>query len=403
MMKKIVVVYFLIVCALPVFAFGAKQMRMIDPFIRSSPRTDGMGGNHIAAVSGVDALLINPAALHISKSTTQFASLSIETIGPIFDIVGSANILGAMGGIAQKAGGKIPLGINIQGPLSFAMVNPNNSPNLDRNDRRGLIPPGSAEVLDRNHNDYNGFGWGIFDYVSADIRILGTTQVNVKIAMDFVIPFGMSARLADMPNYTVDFGFSVKALTRLWYHNNDNPLSVFDIADDNFDFGTYISGLKSNVFIGGGFNLGFLYRLPAYGLSFALTANDFAAGLSYLEENPAITQYAIPVLNIGAAWQVPVFNFLDLTLMLTYYDFNNLFYNDYITKNPILNLNAGIELKFWDTLFLRAGIQDMLLSVGLGVEYGIFQFDAAFHGTELGNEPGSFTTYALDIGFSFRL
>jgi hypothetical protein len=47
-------------------------------------------------------------------------------------------------------------------------------------------------------------------------------------------------------------------------------------------------------------------------------------------------------------------------------------------------------------------MNEMLPTVGIGLDLVVFKVDAAFYGKELGNEPGRLSTYAVDVGLLFR-
>jgi hypothetical protein len=109
-------------------------------------------------------------------------------------------------------------------------------------------------------------------------------------------------------------------------------------------------------------------------------------------------------VNVGAAYTLPHwFSYLDVSVMADFHDVATIFTaNDYTKRNPILNLGIGAEAKLFNFLYLRVGLNEMLPTVGLGLSSKSLHLNLAYYGKELSNEPGGFSTYALELSIAIR-
>jgi hypothetical protein len=89
-----------------------------------------------------------------------------------------------------------------------------------------------------------------------------------------------------------------------------------------------------------------------------------------------------------------------MTVMADYRDI--LDFTSLISRNPILNIGAGLELTVLNVLSFRVGITDALPSFGLGLDLTFMTLDFAIRGKELGLDPGIQPVYGLDLGLLFR-
>jgi hypothetical protein len=89
-----------------------------------------------------------------------------------------------------------------------------------------------------------------------------------------------------------------------------------------------------------------------------------------------------------------------ITIMADYRDFLDLF--SLISRNPILNVGLGLEIKVLNALSFRFGLTDALPAFGMGLNLSFVTLDFAIHGKELGLDPGVQPAYALDLGLLVR-
>jgi hypothetical protein len=356
-------------------AFGVLSASFAEdmaPLAMPSTRSLGMGGTHVAYTDDVYALFVNPAALQRANQGSVL-ELSPAFVGPLFDLIdltSSDDLTGALGDFAKDTGGKIPIGIELRGPLSIAYA-------------------------------ANGLGFGLWDRVHVDATVIGT-DIDASVLADAIINFGMSFGIVSLGNHELDTGFVVKPFLRAKAGMSVTALDAIGGGLDNITE-------KFNVplIAGAGLDLGFMYRFHR-DLAVGLTINDVYTGGSRIAtlygDDDGISSYRVPAtLNMGVAYTLQPISWLGLAFMLDYRDVANLFNtDDYTKKNPILNLAFGTELSLVRFIKLRVGLNEMLPTAGIGLEGGAFQLNFAIYGKELSNEPGGFSTYGLDVSLAIR-
>jgi hypothetical protein len=373
---------------------SAEEKRMV-PLAFPSTAGNGMGGSHVAYTNDFYALFVNPAALQWVNQGSIF-ELSTAVIGPLnkfaksgVDLIDSIQRMqdsfsGDSGGnpfgplLDIIDGGKLPLGLDIRGPISAGYI-------------------------------ANGMGFGLFSRVFADGRIIGT-DIDAVLYGDFMLPFGMSFNILQLDDHELAGGFVLKPFVRV---RGDIELSALDLVD-NSDF---LKDIPVSMLGGLGSDLGFLYRFKQ-DLTAGFTVGDLYTFGAKMADFNGVTEglFRVPLsLNLGAAyvfrpvnfWEEAVPNILRSSyaaVALDWHNINNVFtWNDRIHRNPILDLGLGMEFGFFNFLKLRLGLYDMLPMVGLGLEPRIFKFNIALYGKELGSEPGINSTMALDISVALRL
>jgi hypothetical protein len=350
------------------------------PLTVTSTRNAGRGGSHVAYTDDVYALFVNPAALQRANQWSIF-ELSPALIGPLFDIfdIVSSNDPGkALGQFASDQKGKIPLGLELRGPLSFAYT-------------------------------ANGLGFGVWDRIFVDTQVKGI-DIEATVTADVILNYGMSFRLLDLPHHQLDAGFVTKPFVRGMAHKEMSGLDLVEDSD------ILLKDFTVPIIVGVGFDLGFMYRLYD-DLAFGLTVDDvFTGGTTVASAmgSASDTFYRVPTsLNLGFAYTLRLNrlwkeapSLLGSSYVAFMFDWRNLtdgFYSDdYTKRNSSLNLGLGLELGLFNFIKLRLGLSDMLPAFGVGIEPGPFQLNFAMYGKELGNEPGRFSTYVYDLSIAIR-
>jgi hypothetical protein len=344
------------------------------PLTVSSTRSLGMGGTHVAYTDDVFALFVNPAALRRANQGSGF-ELSPAFVGPLFDLIDLASsagddLTGALGDFAKDTGGKIPLGIDLRGPLSIGYT-------------------------------ANGLGFGLWNRVHLDASVIGT-DIDASVLADLILNSGMSFTILSLENHEVDAGFVVKPFLRA---KADMAVTALDAIGGGLD--NIFDEFNVPLIAGAGFDLGFMYRFRR-DLSVGMTIDDVYTGGGRIStlygDDDGVSSYRVPAtLNLGVAYALRPIPWLGLAFMLDYRDVTNLFQaGDYTKRNPILNLALGTEISVLQFLKLRLGINEMLPAAGLGLVAKAFQFNVAIYGRELSNEPGGFSTYGLDVSIAIR-
>jgi hypothetical protein len=370
-MKKIFGL-FLIICGV----LSATFAEDMAPLEMPSTRSLGMGGTHVAYTDDVYSLFINPAALQRANQGSVF-DISPAFVGPLFDLIdlagsaGGDDLIGAVGDFASETKGKIPIGIELRGPLSIGYT-------------------------------ANGLGFGLWDRLHGEAAFIGT-DVEVSLLADVILNFGMSFRVLSLGNHEVDAGFVVKPFLRASASQDVSALEAIGGADDLLD------DINVPLIFGTGFDLGFMYRFHE-DLAVGMTIDDVYTGGNKINtlvgDDNGVSSYRVPTtLNLGVAYTfAPIPWLLSLAFMLDYRDVTNLFLagDDYTRRNPMLNLAIGTEVGILSIIKVRLGLNEMLPAAGIGLELGAFQVNVAIYGRELSNEPGGFSTYGVDLSIAVR-
>ncbi|MDR1374802.1 MAG: hypothetical protein LBJ24_07510 [Treponema sp.] len=351
------------------------------PLTVTSTRNAGRGGSHVAYTDDVYALFVNPAALQRANQWS-FFELSPALIGPLFDIydIASSNDPGkALGEFASDQKGRIPLGLELRGPLSFAYT-------------------------------ANGLGFGVWNRIFVDTQIKGL-DIDATVTADFILNYGMSFRLIDLSYHQFDAGFVVKPFLRGLAHKEMSGLDLVENSD------ILLEDFTVPIIMGAGFDLGFMYRFYddfAVGLT---VADVFTGGGAVAVATGSMpdTFYRVPTsLNLGLAYTLRLNRLWKeapsllrssyAAIMFDWRNLNDAFdaADDYTKRNPSLNLGLGVEFGFFNFVKIRLGLSEMLPAFGIGLEPGPFQFNFAMYGKELGKEPGRFSTYVYDFSIAIR-
>ncbi|MDR2553664.1 MAG: conjugal transfer protein TraF [Treponema sp.] len=375
---------FILICAAAVFADEKKAMPRIEmPTARSS----GMGGSHVAYTDNVFALLVNPAAIMRVEQRSIFAlsptllnpQKTFKLLGPFQDAAsGEVSKLGSA--MDALSGGKVPLGFDIRElPLAIAWVS-------------------------------DGFGFGLWSRVFVNPNIIGT-YVEINAYADVFLPVGFAFKILDMDSHTVDVGVTVKPFLRV--KTTNAAVDIMELMDNDYDF---LEDITAPLIGGMGFDLGFMYRWDA-GLSAGITFSDIYTRGRVLQNilGTDTNSYYVPFsLNLGAAYDFKIGQFWEnapsflagtgITAAVDWKDFTNVFrQTDYLNqRNAWLNLGIGLQITMLDMIMVRAGMNDMLPAVGVGLDFGPMELDLAYYGKELGLEPGQLPAAAVDLTLAIR-
>jgi hypothetical protein len=343
------------------------------PLAMPSTRSLGMGGTHVAYTDDVYALFVNPAALRRANQWS-FFEISPALTGQFFEFINMVlspsedEMLSSLGDLTK--GGKVPIGLDLRGPFSIGYT-------------------------------ANGMGIGFWDRIHVDASVVGM-DINASLLADVILNYGMSFSILSTENHAVDAGFVVKPFVR---GKIDIGFPVLDIISRGTD--DIMDDFTIPLIAGAGLDLGFMYRFRG-NLSAGLTIDDVYTGggrvSTLMGDEKGDSSYRVPTtLNLGAAYTLRPLPWMNLAFMLDYRDFTNLFFaDDFTRKNPILNLAFGAEVSMLQIFKLRIGLNEMLPAAGIGLVYKALQFNAAIYGKELSNEPGGFSTYALDLSIAIR-
>ncbi len=350
-------------------------------FVFDSVRARAMGGMHVALADDISAIFSNPAGFASIEGEFSVAELGIGLYGPLFDL-GDAFLesldSGGLPEIPDLIGPKgLFVGALLNGPIALAWV-----------------------------GDHLGFG--LFSRASGDLALSGSS-LRTQLSADILAAGGYGHRFALSEKQSLEAGFLFKGFMRYYFSKETFFLSASEILDFNF-FENY----PLDVIFGIGLDLGLRYSVGPFALAITCddvyspaidltykSFNSFAEGQNYISQTYFILS---PLLNVGIMFSFDgprIKKYISsLVFLLDYKDILDLFAA--IPRHPILNASFGVELTVLDALSFRAGIQDALLSLGVGMDLTVMRIDVAMRGVELGIDPGKNTEMALDLALLFR-
>ena len=368
-----ILITIMMLTAFPVFAERVAMPAVSIPTAASN----GFGGAHVAYTDNVFALLVNPAAI-MQVQQWSFVTLApslfspqgtFSLFAPIADFArGDSNALGRAANTLSEKRGRIPLGAELREfPFSFAWVT-------------------------------NGFGIGLWNRTFVNANIVGT-NVEAHIFSDIMLPVGFAVSILSLENHTVDAGLTLKPFMRLRVQERQTILSLMTDGTDDF-----IDNMNVPLLLGGTFDMGLMYRWRP-GLRAGLTFSDIyshAAAAYNINGWDGNTYYIPFTINAGLAYEFSL-HFFKFTLAADWRNITNIFnQDDYFRRNFTLDFGVGLQVAVFDIGYARIGMNEMLPSVGIGVDLGSFKIDMAYYGREFSNEPGQLSAAVVEMSVSFR-
>jgi len=357
---------------LPVFA----EKVAMPPLDMPTAASNGFGGAHVAYTDNVFSLFVNPAAM-VQVQQRSFFTLAPSLMSPqttvgltnsIIDLAqGSTEALGKMADTLSKQKGKIALGMELREfPLSFAWV-------------------------------ANGFGFGLWNRTFVNANIVGT-NLEANVYSDVMLPVGFAFKILNVDNQSLDAGVTLKPFARVRAYEQQ---TITSLIGNNSDF---IDNVNVPVILGGGVDAGLMYRWGNW-FRAGFTFNDiYTRGkVVYNINGEDNNTYYVPfTMNGGVAFDFKLL-FLKFTLAADWRDIGNAFHqDDYLRRNYLLDLGAGLQVSIFDIINLRVGMSEMLPSCGVGFDLGPVKIDLAYYGREYGLEPGQLSTAIVELSFSIR-
>ena len=371
--KTISLVFLILFLVFPVFAERVAMPALAMPTAASN----GFGGTHVAYTDNVYSLLVNPAAM-IRVQQRSFFNLAPSLLSPqttvelsksIVDLAkGDTDTLGSMANALSRQKGKIALGMELREfPLSFAWV-------------------------------ANGFGVGLWNRVFVNANVIGT-NVDADIYGDVMLPVGFAFKILALENHSVDAGVTVKPFARVRAKESERITNLMDNTSD------FIDNINVPLILGGGFDLGFLYRWTG-GLQAGLTFDDiFSRGtvIHDIKGNDPNSYYIPFTMNLGLSYGFNI-AFLGVTVAADWHDITNAFnQDDYLNhRNVALDFGLGLQVSLFDIFLVRIGMNEMLPAFGIGFDLGPCKIDLAYYGREFGKEPGQLSVATFDLSIAIR-
>lgn len=380
--KYTIAIVLLLSIAFSGFAFTPQRIEPLD--IRSK----GMGGSYRTDSESFYTLFSNPAGLAFSGDKTLWPVLAVEMGGSpiIFDFflerIKNAN---HTDGYFDSATVRDLL--NKVGDSGYSM-------------NARIAGPTFGAIR-------NNFGWGLVSTssFSAQVPTIKKSDINLVSDVNLVFGYALPLDLGFLGKLSV--GFSSRLIGQFESSYKD---SVTELININFDMS------PMNVSFGVGLDLGVQYELLNF-INVALVWQDVYTpvwtthfvGAWALENWNGTSKYQVldSKLALGLGMDIPieVITANIISHLGIYADYDDIFLlaedNGILGRNPILGLSVGAELILFDIIGLRAGMNEMYPSAGIGLYFPKFAIDFAIYGKELGLEPGY--RPELNMGLSFAV
>lgn len=346
-----------------VFAFGVE----FTPQLHSAPsvRQQGFGGLFTTDADNYWGFYANPAMLGRHKKHSLFPGIEARVAGPLEDygtIISSLSggDLNALKDVINKNKG-LKLSCDVQPLLSFG------------------------------HISEWGFGWGFKTQVFANASIPSATISDIEVGIENVLTLGFGLRVINTANNQLYVGATAKGFAQTAFSYTGNPLQLVNKITTDF------SQIPLNFSAGYGFDVGLMYTLCHF-MDVSVVCYDvftqaFISPINIKAFKFDFSRNTIiqPRLAAGVAFNFPVEwtrgVISSAKVMVDYRDFFVFFKP--LSRNPLLELSAGLELTLANIFSVRFGMQELYPAVGVGFNFGNFKIDASLYGRELGVEPGN--------------
>ncbi|MDR1256687.1 MAG: hypothetical protein LBJ86_02960 [Spirochaetaceae bacterium] len=351
------------------------RIRAVDyPFARNR----AIGGGHTALDGDFSSIFTNPAAMVGVMPQKSIAKLSVDVnyIDLVFRILQTTEPMPEIDNIFVK---HFDAGVDVGGPIALGMTGKNFGLGLFNVTRLGML---------WNRNEI----YKLSPTLTEEIALAGA--------------FGL--RLYNGSRAKFDIGLTGKMFVRAGYR--DTPLYLHEIR-------YILQDLFERTFetqIGGGVDIGLRWTLYD-SLSFAAVFYDpyspaWVVQYSKMDKvadremTGSTMALVAPRATAGVSWKINS-RFLSrffsrITLSC---DYTGLLDNPFNpSRDPLLNIGAGLEICMHEVFFIRAGLRDMMPSAGIGLDFTFMSIDVSAYGSELGTSPGQLPVWAGAIDISFK-
>jgi hypothetical protein len=371
-------------------ALAAASAFALDTFDFTSSREKSMGGEHAALADDFSVILSNPAGLADAPRQFSAADLSFQAEGPVFDIAnlllgGSPSVSGITNFLAQNDD-RVHAGAEISGPFAFGYTG-------------------------------GGLGFGLFNKTHLVLDIANVNSIDLSAGEDLLLTGGYAMRFDLGKGHELAAGMSAKGFVRGAIEPSMGITQLYDYASgasspmsllgDTF---TLTTGIGIDAGIRWSWDGQVAAGLVCHDVYSPAIVSQYSSLMGFLS-NPGSSSEGAPTydsldrkLDFGLMYKPRLGRLGDvidsLTLAADYNDILDLW--SPVPRNAILNVSLGMEVRVLGIVTLRAGVDEALLSAGIGLDLGIFTLSLAAYGSELGIEPGDQPYYNLLVDFAFK-
>jgi hypothetical protein len=348
------------------------------------------GGWHAAFVDDFRTGFFNPAGFTTVASTLQVSSLSMVATGPFFAFAralsdSSGDLLSLIGSLFDSSG-RIYAGFDLGTPIAFGFA-------------------------------ADGFGFSLYNFSGMTIDAANLTDISVIFSETVLIQAAYAFPISLGGSHYLDLGFGAKT-----FIVGSSSLQT-TLLDLNATLGTLMlnpaalfTAYPFTLTLGVGLDAGIRYR---WGKGFAIavvarnavtpsSSTTYTSADAFLGTGSAAIsssgQELLPIeVDVGIAFR-PGFGELDrfindLVISVDYVNVLNLFAP--FSRNWLLDIAVGVELRLLDVLTLRGGVREGLPAAGFGIDLTFMELSFALYGTELGFEPGSRPAFNVAVMLDF--
>jgi hypothetical protein len=352
----------------------------IVPFQFMSPRTNGMGGIHAALADDFDTIFVNPAGFTTTEDQFSAAAVNITLTDndSILKLLASDFADPLVYSAIFK--NRFETGLNMGGPLALGLI-------------KGNFGLG---VL--NHQ-YIKVWWDRYDMF----------VLNANAVEEIVLYAGQSIPLLKEGPVIFTPGYVIKPAVRFVYAPRDIQF---------IDFRYILQNLKKEPFethfgigLDAGFLLSFFDTVYVAGVCRDIVSPFFVSRYTTFEDflldssnsSGKSTEWIKPTYDFSICIRTKntiIYEVVEDIVFTIDYHLSNFLENP--SRNPLLDIGAGIELRLLRAFWLRAGWQKMLPGGGIGIDVGWGQINAAFFGETFGNQLDDHRSTSFSLGLTFR-
>lgn len=385
-----------------------------------SPKILGQGNTFVAEANGLASFEYNPAGLVDDNGYTLFSG-NFNTITNIpqlsDDILEEYNSeTGSNSSTIDTTVLNFILDSDNRSLLISALIKQASEPYGNNNYANGL---GYASSITTGFTN-SGFGVGLL--LSIDTEVYGnellTSEMDSVLTTSLLLGYAHSI---DLGIVQLDLGLSLRPMYKIRSSSKLTPV-VEMLIEDSSSNTSFLKELDYLTGVGVGFDLGAKVHFKdlTAGLSlldimgtktvyYENTYEDIING-NFLSTNEVVDEYITPTtLKLGLSYNPDLGSISSFVNPTVSFDYNIMFIDeasveDYVSQGDFwTNLSLGSNIEFFSFVTARAGLNQGYVTLGLGLEFFVFEIDAAVYSKELGESVGDRQQMGAALEFAVRL
>ncbi len=266
---------------------------------------------------------------------------------------------------------------------------------------------------------YTGNGIGLLIYNTSDMLLRIKQSAGIPYAsLDFDSEIGITAGVGfEIPvvllleSRRLYGGVNFKYIIRKRYYNDRmSILQVVDLVDDPSKFFSEVDYHLGGIGIGSdislywrGENIDYVFVFQDwFSTRFSWKKYVVQDGKDVELEEPISDTVVNPSLDFGVVWRMKRFLFIPSFFLSNFRFIGEIHGVDRLRDNFFLKLHFGAEVKIFQFLWIRAGLNQGYPTVGVGIDLDYLRIDAAIFTEELGARPGQIPHTDISLGVRMR-